>query len=120
MHSLFIRDGRQRNETRPAPQNMLGIPSEESRCGQRHAIRRGRQVGLNAFLDRMTSEDQAAMDRKLGDMIFGLGLPLCLVEKGVFKNFVHSIRPSYKIPSRLSMSTTVLDQHYDQLYSEIF
>ena len=78
-----------------------------------------RQLRVHSFLDRMNANEQALIDRALGDFIFGLGLPLCLVSAPHFKSLMNTLRPAYKPPSREAISTTVLDSHYDMVYANV-
>lgn len=50
----------------------------------------------------------------LAKAIFVSGAPFVMVEHPVWKEFFKRLRPSYELPSRKHISTTLLDFHYNQ------
>lgn len=69
---------------------------------------------ISEFMDKLENEDEQRINGALASFIFGCNLPLALVESVHFKNFIKIIRPAYaaKIPSRKTLSTTLLDKAY--------
>ena len=94
------------------PGNPVTVERSTSGC-------KSRRLDITSFFDRMSEEDQPAIDNKLGDLVFGLGLPFSIVEAQPFVQFVHALRPAYKLPNRSQLSTRILDQHYKELQEEV-
>lgn len=59
-------------------------------------------------MDIITRTDQNKGDHLLAKCLFGNGLPFTLVESETFKDFVHFLRPSYKLPTRQDVATRLL------------
>lgn len=68
---------------------------------------------MNRYADKMTAKESAVNSSNLAKFIFGCNIPLSVVESSHFKAFVKGIRPSYNIPTRKTLSSTLLDQTYE-------
>lgn len=71
------------------------------------------------FYDQMKKPEQEAANKALGKFIFGCNIPFSVVESKHFKNFIKTLRPSYKAPSRKTVATTMLDKEYEDCKSNL-
>jgi hypothetical protein len=71
-----------------------------------------RSVNIEHFYDRISNSERDVLNEKLAGMVFGLGLPLSIVEAPLFADFVHDLRPAYRLPSRQRLSNELLESSY--------
>ena len=81
-------------------------------CDGQHEGKRRNRV----FFERISPSEQNSADGKLAELVYGNGLPLSLVESPYFCRFSQT---AYRLPTRLALSTTLLDEHYERLSAEI-
>lgn len=67
-------------------------------------------VKLTKFVDNISVEESAHLDKLLGQFIFAEGLPFQLVESSFLKRFLNAARPSYSPPSRRTVAGPILDR----------
>jgi len=60
----------------------------------------------------MTAKEQERADELLLRLVVNLNLAFSIVESKDFEEFVHALRPSYKIPGRRKVAGTLLDAEY--------
>lgn len=61
---------------------------------------------------KMTPAQLQHIDDSLSLFLFGCKEPFTIVESQYFKDFVHSLNPEYKIPSRKTVASTLLPRCY--------
>ena len=52
-------------------------------------------------------------------MIYDVGLPLTFFERPAVKAFLHRLRPAYNLPSRVRLSTELLEDSYQSVRQEV-
>lgn len=62
---------------------------------------------------------QAELQEQMAKAIFVTGTPLGLFEHPLWTDFFHKLRPSFKIPNRKLVSTTLLEKEYTAMETEI-
>lgn len=62
--------------------------------------------------------EKKKLDEKLLQLIIKDFQPLSIVEDSGFKDFVLALNPSYQLPSRKTISTTLLTTSYEMVYNE--
>ncbi|CAH1768047.1 4366_t:CDS:2, partial [Entrophospora sp. SA101] len=72
----------------------------DAKCTYCNELVSGQPERLKNHIKRCRNVDEKEIDAILAHMIFGLGLPLSLVEAPAFVEFCKKLRPSYKLPSR--------------------
>uniref|UniRef100_A0A6P7GD29 Uncharacterized protein LOC114340764 n=1 Tax=Diabrotica virgifera virgifera TaxID=50390 RepID=A0A6P7GD29_DIAVI len=92
--------------------NRIWTPSSISCSCSPHAsavpCASGRQIDLKGFLDTMSAQENSNLNQSFGQS----GSPLSLVEHTLWIDFFKKLRPSYKLPTRKCVSTTLLDKEY--------
>ena len=63
--------------------------------------------------------DAREVDMLLADFFFGCNIPFVIVESDYFKKFVQALNPNYKIPTRKTLSTTILDSRYNKFLASV-
>lgn len=74
---------------------------------------------LVGFCDRITSKEQENLNMALCEFMFGCNIPFSVVESDHFKKFVKLLRPSYKLPTRKTLSSTLLSKCYNNCKNSI-
>jgi hypothetical protein len=77
------------------------------------------QTKLTSFVDKCYQNEKEEIDAILSRMIFGLGLPLSLVEAPAFVEFCKKLRPSYELPSRNVISERLLNKEFENVQKSI-
>lgn len=75
---------------------------------------------VKSFMDFMSDADQEALVRLLVIAIFASGTPLSIVENKYWVAFFAALRPCFKLPSRKTVSTTLLDRIYKEVYDTVY
>jgi hypothetical protein len=70
---------------------------------------------MAAFVDTMQSSTQATLEELMAKFFFGCNIPFSVCESQHFKAFVNALRPSFKIPSRRTLSGPLLDRVYNSM-----
>ncbi|RWR99214.1 uncharacterized protein B4U79_18821, partial [Dinothrombium tinctorium] len=65
-----------------------------------------------------SSDFKDEIDAHLAKAIFVNNLPFTIVQNKSFEAFVSKLNPSYKLPSRQYLSTTLLDNEYDRIQKQ--
>ena len=74
---------------------------------------------VNNSIDCMgTAELTSAVDA-CARWIYSTGLPLSTVDHPAFHAFIKQLRPSFKPPTRWTLSESLLSRHYDSLKKEV-
>ncbi|CAJ0823659.1 13324_t:CDS:2, partial [Entrophospora sp. SA101] len=74
---------------------------------------------INSFVDRISSIEQIENEKSFAKLIFQCGLPLSLSEMEPLKNWIKKTRPALKLPSRKKISTTLLDEVYQDTKKDV-
>lgn len=77
------------------------------------------QATIQRYHDKITNSEIDFVNFKLGKLFFGCNIPFSVVESVHFKEFCQSLRPAYKPPSRITLSTRVLNEVHDSFYAAI-
>jgi len=67
----------------------------------------------------ITQEDQKLMETKMVDYIFGDGIPLNTVDSSLFRAFTAALNPHFQVPTRKTISNTILDEKYEEAFKAI-
>jgi hypothetical protein len=67
----------------------------------------------------MSAEEQSRAEIACARWIYSAGLPLSITEQQSFKDFMKTLRPAFKPPSRTSLSQGLLDTVYDGLQQQV-
>ena len=71
------------------------------------------------LLGQDTLINQREIDQVLADMFFSCNIPFLTFESVYFKRFVNLLNPAYKIPSRRTLSTSLLDNRFSEFQNSI-
>jgi hypothetical protein len=63
----------------------------------------------------MPSPEKKEIDVLLSKFFFGCNLPFSTIKSPYFRSFVNALNPNYNVPCPDTLSTTLLDQLFDQL-----
>ncbi|GBB95101.1 hypothetical protein RclHR1_24790001 [Rhizophagus clarus] len=77
------------------------------------------QTSINNFVDRISSAEQDECELLFAQAIYQCGLFLSLSELEPIKILFQKLRPCFKLPSRKTLSTTLLDKVYDSTKNEV-
>src|SRR5436190_18213262 len=77
------------------------------------------QTSINSFVDRISLTEQAELELLFAQAVYQCGLFLSLSELEPIKTLFQKLRPSFKLPSRKVLSTTLLDKVYDNTKNEV-
>lgn len=76
------------------------------------------QTHVNIFLKRkMGISSKKNLDNNLMLLFYKDFQPFSIVEDYGFRKFVNSLNPSYEIPSRKTISNTLLEANYEEIYN---
>ena len=75
------------------------------------------QTGLWGHVITTPTVTKEKIDQCVAEFVFGCNLPFAVVEHPLFRAMVETLRPGYKPPSRKTLSSTLLDQVHNKLYS---
>lgn len=70
---------------------------------------------LTSFLDNISEPEQTKLEQYLARAIYSSCAPLSLLENHYFQRFFSYLRPSFKLPSRKKLSTTLLNSEYERI-----
>lgn len=99
-----------RPDDQPCPSSSTNVPPVPSAKQPRH-----RQTQMASFIHkRVTPKLQQQIDEKLLKLFTNSYQPFRLVEEPSFRQFVAALNPTYKIPSRHSISKTLIPAMYEQ------
>ncbi|KAJ8912971.1 hypothetical protein NQ315_000027 [Exocentrus adspersus] len=70
---------------------------------------------IQGFMDTMHSNEKQVLDRMFARALFSSSTPHLFVENQFVKLFMERLRPSYELPSRNKISTTLLEKEYELL-----
>ena len=82
-------------------------------------LNNSKQTKLTSFIDKCYQNEKEEIDAILARMIFGLGLPLSLVEAPAFIEFCKKLRPSYELPSRRIISERLLNKEFENTQKSV-
>jgi len=74
---------------------------------------------LNYFVDKISKKEQDELEILFAKSIYQCGLFLSLSELTPIKNLWAKARPSFKLPGRKKLSTTLLDNVYEETKQEV-
>jgi hypothetical protein len=74
---------------------------------------------LPAAFDRISSHEHSKLDELAALMVYDAGLALGFFEHPAVKAFLHRLRPAYNLPSRVRLSTTLLEDSYQSVRQEV-
>ena len=55
---------------------------------------------------------QEEIDNALADFFFGCNIPFNIIESVYFKNLINKLNPDYQVPTRKTLSTSLLEKLY--------
>lgn len=64
------------------------------------------------FRNRLGIENAEQLDLLLADHFFGDNIPLSVVESKFFKKFCYALNSNYRLPTRKTLSTTILERRH--------
>ncbi|CAG8445324.1 10092_t:CDS:2 [Scutellospora calospora] len=74
---------------------------------------------IQSFVDRISPSEQNDIELEFAQAIFQCGLPLSLSALKPIQELFKKIRPSFKLPSRKKLSTTLLEQVYKDTKTDV-
>ncbi|PKY36823.1 hypothetical protein RhiirB3_460370 [Rhizophagus irregularis] len=77
------------------------------------------QPSINNFVDRISSAEQDECELLFVQAVYRCGLFLSLSELEPIKILFQKLHPCFKLPSRKALSTTLLDDVYDNTKNEM-
>ena len=77
------------------------------------------QTSINNFVDRISSAEQDEGELLFAQAVYWCGLFLSLSELKPIKILFQKLWPCFKLPSRKALSTTLLDDVYDNTKDEV-
>lgn len=78
-----------------------------------------RKLDSPLFVDSMSTTQQDDLEQELCQWIFAAGLPFSVVEHPAFKKFMSKARPSFEVPKRKRLSTTLIQREYDRQWAKL-
>ncbi|KAL4148030.1 hypothetical protein QTP88_002334 [Uroleucon formosanum] len=82
-------------------------------------VKNKQQGTIQRYHDKITNAEIDLVNFKLGKLFFECNIPFSVVESVHFKEFCQSLRPTYKPPSRTTVSTSVLNKVHDNFCAAI-
>lgn len=70
---------------------------------------------MNSFVDTMKLREKEKVHIALAKFFFGCNISFSVIESVHFKKFIQTIRPSYKLPCRKTLSTVLLDKVHEEI-----
>jgi hypothetical protein len=69
-----------------------------------------KQATMENYASQIATKKKKAIDLQLGRFIFSTDLSFNVVESEEFKKFVSLLNPAYKVPGRITIGSTILDE----------
>ncbi|XP_063216168.1 uncharacterized protein LOC134527426 [Bacillus rossius redtenbacheri] len=117
------------SETQNSPSSLQLAVSSASECaGTSASTNTTRPIWSNShsvnskmfsFLDHMTPTAKDKANELLAKAIYVSGAPLSMVEHPLWQEFFKLIRPTYSLPTRISVSKTLLDAEFPKTQNRI-
>ncbi|XP_039290399.1 uncharacterized protein LOC120352694 [Nilaparvata lugens] len=76
---------------------------------------KGKGPRTPSFFDHMDLQTNEMLNQSLAKAIFVSGSPLPMVDHPLWIDFLNKIRPSFKLPSRYRLSSSLLDAQYTEM-----
>ena len=119
--SITILQGYFGSDFQPNARQRINSQSSSGSTGQNNvAVTRttlqSSQTSINSFVDRISSAEQAELELLFAQAVYQCG---SLPELEPIKTFFQKLRPSFKLPSRKVLSTTLLEKVYDNTKNEV-
>lgn len=70
---------------------------------------------ISSFFDSMSVTESEKLDSAFAKAVYSSNSPLSLTDNPFWQQFFKQLRPSYKLPSRHELSTTLLDKEYEEV-----
>jgi hypothetical protein len=77
------------------------------------------QSKVSSFIDKMCPNENEKLNMMIGRAIYDAALPFTIVENQKFKDFIKCLRPSYNLPCRKSIATSIMDKIYSQIKTSV-
>lgn len=109
----------EQNPSQPKIPNMQSQPSTSTNIS---TITKSRplQTTVDLYVSKpLSMTKQKTIDEQLGVMISKEFQPFSLVENVEFKQFVHLLNPGYKLPSRKTVSKSILPQLFEKTKEKV-
>ncbi|KAJ8910589.1 hypothetical protein NQ315_013558, partial [Exocentrus adspersus] len=74
---------------------------------------------LTSFADSMSRAENEHINKTCGKLFFGCNIPFSVIDSDLFKNFVQSLRPSYRPPCRKTLSNSLLNKVHAELENSV-
>lgn len=74
---------------------------------------------IRGFFDNITADNSLELQQKMAKAIYVTGAPLGLFDHPLWIDFFNAIRPSYKLPTRKVISTSLLDKEYTKMEADV-
>lgn len=78
-----------------------------------------KQRTLDSFVDKVSPDEQKLLNKKLAKCMYSANLPFQLVENVEFLDFMKTIRPQYKVPTRFELADGLLKSTYDEVKQSV-
>jgi hypothetical protein len=77
------------------------------------------QSKVTSFIDKMCPSENEKLNMMIGRAIYDAALPFTIVENQKFIDFIKCLRPSYNLPCRKSIATSIMDKIYSQIKTSV-
>lgn len=77
--------------------------------------KKARVGSFRDYFDHISTESKAQCDLSLAKFFFSAKISPELIQSKYLEQFIHSIRPSYKLPTPTELKKDLLNQVYDQI-----
>jgi hypothetical protein len=78
-----------------------------------------RQRSIRSYTQSTTASEKQRLDELAAEWIFHAGQPLSIFEDESFLRFLHALNPSYKPPSRKTITEDILPSLYSRLHDHL-
>lgn len=97
----------------------LDQQKSNSNLGSAESSSGSKNMTLHSFIDSVTDRQQKQLEEHCARAIYSSCSPLSTTENKQFQHFIHLLRPSFKLPGRKKLSTTLLDKEYKKIYKAV-
>lgn len=74
---------------------------------------------MYSFVDGMSSTEQKELEDLMGKAIFTSNCALFMFENPAWTAFFKKLRPSFQVPGRKNITTTMIDKQYEETHKKV-
>lgn len=99
--------------------NMSSISNTPSTSSTSSTSSTPKPTRIRGFFDNIRAEENFELQQRMAKAVFITGAPLGLFEHPLWVDFFNTIRPSFTLPSRKVISTSLLDKEHTKMENEV-